>query len=105
MVGRTAAADTCVKQAGWTDIRRRQKMQWSLQDAKTRFSEVVERALAEGVQRVTRHGKDEVVIVSSGQWAEMQGKEQSLVAFLLESSLKNAELDIVRDTSGMRAVE
>jgi prevent-host-death family protein len=80
-------------------------MQWSLQDAKNRFSEVVERARTEGVQLVTRHGKDAVVIVSSEQWAEMQGKEQSLAAFLLESPLKDAELDIVRDTSGMRAVE
>ncbi len=80
-------------------------MQWSLQDAKNRFSEVVERARTEGVQLVTRHGKDAVVIVSSEQWAEMQGREQSLAEFLLESPLKDAELDTVRDTSGMRAVE
>lgn len=80
-------------------------MQWSLQDAKNRFSEVVERARTEGVQRVTRHGKDAVVIIAAEQWAEMQGQEQSLAAFLLESPLKDAELTIVRDTFGMRSVE
>jgi antitoxin Phd len=37
---------------------------WKLQDAKARFSEVVERALRDGPQIVTRHGKNAVVIVA-----------------------------------------
>ena len=36
---------------------------WKLQDAKARFSEVVERALHDGPQVVTRHGQNAVVIV------------------------------------------
>lgn len=80
-------------------------MLWSLQDAKNRFSEVVERARTEGVQRVSKHGRDAVVIVSAEQWAEMQGQEQSLAAFLLGSPLKDAELDLVRDKSGLRSME
>jgi antitoxin Phd len=37
---------------------------WKLRDAKARFSEVVERALHDGPQIVTRHGENTVVIVA-----------------------------------------
>jgi antitoxin Phd len=37
---------------------------WKLQDAKARFSEVVDRALRDGPQIVTRHGEKAVVIVA-----------------------------------------
>lgn len=37
---------------------------WKLQDAKARFSEVVERALHDGPQIVMRHGENAVVIVA-----------------------------------------
>ena len=37
---------------------------WKLQDAKARFSEVVDRALRDGPQVVTRHGENAVVIVA-----------------------------------------
>jgi prevent-host-death family protein len=45
---------------------------WKLQDAKTRFSEVVRKAQTEGPQRVTVHGKDAVVIVSASEYAKKQ---------------------------------
>ncbi len=37
---------------------------WQLQNAKARFSEVVEKARLGQPQIITRHGKEEVVIVS-----------------------------------------
>jgi antitoxin Phd len=37
---------------------------WKLQDAKARFSEVVDRALRDGPQLVTRYGENAVVIVA-----------------------------------------
>jgi antitoxin Phd len=42
---------------------------WKLQDAKARFSEVVERALHDGPQIVTRHGENAVVIVAYRDFA------------------------------------
>ena len=38
---------------------------WTLQNARVRFSDVVDRALHEGPQVVTRHGENAVVIVAS----------------------------------------
>jgi antitoxin Phd len=37
---------------------------WKLQDANARFSEVVDRALHDSPQMVTRHGENAVVIVA-----------------------------------------
>ena len=44
---------------------------WSLQDAKARFSAVVEAALAGEPQQVTRRGRPAVVVVSAEDWARM----------------------------------
>ena len=37
---------------------------WKVADAKARFSELIDRALEEGAQEITRHGKRTVVVVS-----------------------------------------
>ncbi|MDP6811412.1 MAG: type II toxin-antitoxin system Phd/YefM family antitoxin, partial [Kiritimatiellia bacterium] len=37
---------------------------WTVQDAKNRFSQVVEHALHEGPQTITRRGKETAVLVS-----------------------------------------
>ena len=39
---------------------------WQVQEAKNHFSEVIERALREGPQTVTRHGKPVVRVVAVG---------------------------------------
>jgi prevent-host-death family protein len=45
---------------------------WKLQDAKARFSELVRRAQSEGPQRVTTHGKDAVVVLSTADYAKLK---------------------------------
>lgn len=44
---------------------------WSVQDAKNRFSEVVEAARHGTPQTVTKHGKPAVVIVSADEFARL----------------------------------
>jgi antitoxin Phd len=64
---------------------------WKLQDAKARFSEVVDRALHDGPQVVTRHGENAVVIVA---YREFVGTEpaQDFKDFLM--SIPRVGLDI-----------
>ena len=45
---------------------------WAVQDAKARFSELLERSLAEGPQLVTRRGQAAAVLVPIKQWNAMQ---------------------------------
>ena len=45
---------------------------WQVQDAKARFSEMLETSLAEGPQIVTRRGVETAVLVPIEQWRRLE---------------------------------
>lgn len=47
---------------------------WQLQEAKARFSELIEDTLEKGPQVVTRRGIDTAVIVSIEEWRKLKGE-------------------------------
>ena len=51
---------------------------WQLQEAKARFSEVVDLALRDGPQTVTRRGENAVVILSHGTYLALTQAHTSL---------------------------
>jgi prevent-host-death family protein len=74
---------------------------WALQDAKNHFSEVVDRALQDGPQTVTRHGRETVVVVAAAEYKKMTRPAESLVEFMQRSPLYGAvdiEFERSRDT-------
>jgi prevent-host-death family protein len=79
-------------------------MSWSLQDAKNRFSELVERARNEGPQEVTRNGQEAVVVVSAEEWRSIRERSSTLADFLLTSPLAGSGLVVERDGSPLRIV-
>lgn len=58
-------------------------MEWQLQQAKMRLSEVVKRAAGEGPQTLTVHGKPTAVILSVKDYAALTRKKPSFTEFLL----------------------
>lgn len=72
-------------------------MIWQLQDAKSKFSQVVNRAIKDGPQIVTRHGEEVVVILSVDDYHRMTQPKPSLLTLLLESPLIDSGLEIQRD--------
>jgi prevent-host-death family protein len=79
-------------------------MVWQLADAKNRLSEVVNRALNEGPQRITRRGEDAVVLMSEAQYQRAMGEQQSFTQYLCSGpSLEGLELQ--RDPTPMRDVD
>ncbi len=72
------------------------KSTWALQDAKNRFSEVVEYALHEGPQFVTRRGKAAVVVLSVQDFQQLSAGRESLVTFFRQSPLVEASIDMTR---------
>ena len=78
---------------------------WSLQDAKNRFSEVLEHAVHEGPQTITRRGKETAVIVSVEAFRDLSGTKGDLVDFLHESPLTSAGLDLTRPRDYGRKVD
>jgi len=76
---------------------------WQLQEAKNKLSEVVEEAMQNGPQLITRRGIEAAVVISFADYRKMVAKQEKLTTFFRESPLVDAELDLVRDTSGWRA--
>lgn len=64
---------------------------WQLQDAKNRFSEVVEEALHSGPQTVTRRGEPVVVVVAIDTWRRVAGPVPSLKSFLRSAPLDGVD--------------
>lgn len=76
---------------------------WQLQEAKNRFSEVVDKALTEGPQRVTRHGKDAVVVIATSEYERMANPpRKSFVEFLLSAPKVDIDFEEGRKTSRSR---
>jgi len=73
------------------------KDHWQLQEAKNKFSNIVERAQNNGPQIVTKHGKEAVVIVSIDEYKKITKPKKSLVKFFQSSPFTNEELDITRN--------
>jgi len=81
---------------------------WQIQTAKARFSEVFRLARTEGPQRITRQGKESVVMISDDEYQRLVGKShqpKSLVEFFRESPLVGVELDLDRAKDEGRDVQ
>lgn len=70
---------------------------WQLQEAKNKFSQVVEKAMVTGPQIVTKHGKETVVVLSYAEYRTMISKQDNLLAFFRNSPLVDSEIDLSRD--------
>ena len=81
---------------------------WQVQTAKARFSEVFRLARTEGPQRITRQGKEGVVMISDEQYNRLTGKShqpKSIVQFFRKSPLAGVELNLERDQDTGRDIE
>ena len=78
---------------------------WKLEDAKNQFSRLVREALAGRPQRVTRGGRDAVVVIAAAEYERLARPESGLVEFLAASPLAHVELDLLRDRDAGRDVE
>ena len=58
---------------------------WQLQEAKSRFSEVVDLSLKEGPQMVTRRGEEAVVILAADEYRRLSGLTPRLIDCLLNA--------------------
>ena len=67
-------------------------MPWALQDAKNRFSELVQRAKREGPQTVTLRGERAAVVLSADSYDALVAERPSLVDHLLSGPDWDVEL-------------
>lgn len=79
-------------------------MEWKLAEAKNRFSELVNKALLEGPQLVSRR-KDRVVVIAEHEYQHLTGDKTNFIEFLLKGSMDLEGMDFKRDRSPSRKTE
>lgn len=78
---------------------------WQLQDAKNKFSNLVDKAQHNGPQVVTKHGKDAVVVLSIDEYKKLTKPKTNLVKFFQSSPLAKEDLDLTRSKETPRDIE
>ena len=79
--------------------------QWSLQDAKARFSELVRLAGRQGPQEVTLRGEPAVVVMAMTDYRRLIQPKPSFVDLIRHSPLPEVELDLRREQTLIREIE
>ena len=67
---------------------------WPVQDAKARFSELLETCLREGPQVVTKRGAEAAVLVPVTDWQRLKHAAKSTLKELLLSDLARGNLNV-----------
>jgi len=81
------------------------KAEWTVAEAKAKLSEVIERAEKNGPQRITRRGREAVVIVSAEEWKRKTRRKGNLAEFFANSPLRGSGLDPERLDDEPRKIE
>jgi prevent-host-death family protein len=77
---------------------------WQLQEAKAKFSEVVERAMGGEPQLVTKYGEKAVVVLDYEEYRRLEARRMSLLE-ALQAAPDMDELPIDRDKTPSREVD
>lgn len=75
---------------------------WQLQEAKSKFSEVVKRSQNQGPQNITVHGEPVAVLLSRRDYLKLTHTKPSLVELLRASPLVGCELDVEHQQTSTR---
>jgi prevent-host-death family protein len=78
------------------------KRVWQLQEAKNKFSEVVEEALQQGPQVITRRGVETVILLSYTEYRKLLASQKKLSEFFRHSPLVDIDIDLGRDRGEVR---
>jgi prevent-host-death family protein len=73
------------------------KSLWQLQEAKNKFSEVVNHALTDGPQEISRHGEKTAVVISFEEYKKLKKHQGSIADFFHASPLNEIDLERVKD--------
>jgi prevent-host-death family protein len=69
---------------------------WTVAEAKAKFSEIIERAMSEGPQTITRNGRTAAVVVGAEEWQRKTKRAGNLAEFFAGSPLRGSNLKVRR---------
>ena len=78
---------------------------WTVAEAKAKLSEVIDQALSQGPQIVTRSGRKAVVIVAVEEWDRKTRRKGNLAEFFAASPLGESGLKVRRSKDDLRSTD
>ena len=69
---------------------------WTVAEAKAKFSEIIERAMSEGPQTITRKGRTAAIVVGAEEWERKTKRAGNLAEFFATSPLRGSKLKVRR---------
>jgi prevent-host-death family protein len=69
---------------------------WTVAEAKAKFSEIIDRAMSEGPQTITRKGRTAAVVVGAEEWRRKTMRAGNLAEFFAGSPLRGSNLRVRR---------
>ena len=75
---------------------------WQVQEAKDHFSEVIDRALTEGPQTVTRHGKPVVRVVAVSEGDAEVPADDGFLEFLLSAPKVEGFAELIGERTSIK---
>lgn len=79
-------------------------MNWQLQQAKNRLSELI-RQSANDAQTITVRGEEVAVVISAQRYRQLLGQKESLVDFMQRSPWAETELEVKRSRDTGRDIQ
>ncbi len=78
---------------------------WTVAEAKAKFSEIIERAMSEGPQTITRNGRTAAVVVGAEEWQRKTQRVGTLAEFFAASPLRGSGLKLRRIKGRLRKID
>ena len=78
---------------------------WTVAEAKAKFSELIEMARSHGPQRITKNGRMAAIVVSPEEWQRKTERVGTLADFFAASPLRNSGLKIPRSKQFPRPIK
>lgn len=78
---------------------------WAVAKAKAQLSALIDHALTEGPQTITRSGHKAVVVVSAEEWDRKTKRNGNLAEFLAASPLRGSRIRIRRSKDRAREMK
>lgn len=78
---------------------------WTVAEAKAKFSEVIDKAKAEGPQTITRNGRKTAVVVAAEEWQRKTKRKGNLAEFFAASPLRGSTAKVKRLRGRPRRVD
>ena len=90
---------TCLPKGGCMSMQN-----WTVAEAKAKFSEIIQRAMSEGPQTITRKGRTAAVVVGAEEWQRKTKRAGNLAEFFAASPLRGSELKVRRSKARPRRI-